>query len=56
MKVIVNQTTALTVEDIEGKVLYEWNPFEDKATNYNNFRNPTKSIIEAIHESYNSAL
>jgi hypothetical protein len=29
MKLIVNNHTALTVEDGKGNVLYEWNPFKD---------------------------
>lgn len=53
MKVVVNDTTALTVEDIEGKVLYEWNPFKNKITNLSGFDNSDDSVIGAIHESFN---
>ena len=50
MKVTVNETTALIVEDVEGNVLYEWNPFKDKVT----YASKGKKVIDYISESYAS--
>ena len=52
MKIIVNQTTDLQVIDESGNVLYNWNPFEDKISNYSDLNIPTDSVIEAIRKSY----
>ncbi|MED3912824.1 hypothetical protein P4597_27460 [Peribacillus simplex] len=49
MKVIVNDTTPLIVEDAEGNVLYEWNPpFKDKIT----YASKGKSVIDYISDSF----
>lgn len=48
MKVLVNDTTVLTVEDVDGNVLYEWNPLKVKTTHSKDIDSSTESIIDSI--------
>lgn len=51
MKVIVNDTAELIVEDAEGNVLCSWNPFENKITETLKVDKSVNSVIEAIQKS-----